>query len=224
MKKNILVATLAVLLFAIVAGIVIAFCLPGNLTDEERFSKLRESSVMIHVSNASGSGVIVKKNDDAIYIATCAHLMNEFDQGIVTLVNGKTIFGDVVSFSEEKDICLLKVNAEYVDEDLYREIQPAYVSKKAFKKLKKDDEVYIAGSALAVGSNIVKGEFKEKEYYVPEFDMNMMYIYAETMPGLSGCGVFDKAGNLICILAGGSDNGEAVCVSLDDVLYEMEDL
>jgi S1-C subfamily serine protease len=224
MKKNIVIATLAVLLFAIVAGIVIAFCLPGNLTEEERIAKLRDSSVMIHVDGASGSGVIVKKTEEAVFIVTCAHLMTEYDQGIVTLVNGMTIFGDVVSFSEEKDLCILKVRSEYIDEDLYAEMKPADISKKAFKKLKKDDEVYIAGSALAVGSNIVKGEFKEKEYYVPEFDMEMLYIYAETMPGLSGCGVFDKDGNLIGILAGGSDNAEAVCVSLDDVLSEMEDL
>lgn len=183
-------------------------------------SELRDVTVMINVSEDHASGVIIGADEETITIATVAHLMSGFSQGIVTFSDYKTAFANVVSCNEKEDICILKMNTSDFDAGYAKKIPVAQIDENKVAGLNAQDKVIIVGSAVGVATNATEGTLADKDYYVPDFDLRMLYLYADVVPGMSGAGVYSTDGYLIGLIAGGSDNSEAVCIKLDSVLDE----
>ena len=189
-----------------------------RLSDEELLAKVSDAVVMINVGEKHASGVIVNIDDERVDIVTAGHLMEGYEQGIVTFNCGLIGFGTVMNISDNPDVCVLSFKRDALDEGAYEYIVSTPVSTDGFNDLKLDDEVLIIGSAVGTAANATFGTVKSTDYYVPDFDANMLFLYADTMPGLSGCPIYDRYGRLVAILAGGSEYGEAVCVKAEDIL------
>lgn len=191
-----------------------------ELSEEELIEKLRMPTVMITVDEYRASGVIIGNDDDYITIATVAHLMEGFDQGIITFCGGKSGFANVFFLDTESDICLLRISKEDMTPEFADSLPVASIDTSKYEELKKGDTLFLAGSQVGVAANIVKGTFTENDYYVPEFDRYMMYIYCDVFEGMSGSGVYTGDGTLVGLLAGGSELSEAVCIPITDVIEE----
>lgn len=189
-----------------------------RLSDEELLAKVSDAVVMINAGEKHASGVIVNIDDERVDIVTAGHLMDGYEQGIVTFNCGLIGFGTVMNISDNPDVCVLSFKRDALDEGAYEYLVSTPVSTDGAGDLKLDDEVLIIGSAVGTAANATLGTVKSTDYYVPDFDANMLFLYADTMPGLSGCPIYDRYGRLVAILAGGSEYGEAVCVKAEDIL------
>lgn len=188
------------------------------MSEEELIEELRQPTVMITVGGFRATGVIIGNDNDGITIATVYHLMEGYDQGIVTFYGGKTGFADACYSSSENDICLLKIKREDMTPEFIDSLKYAKTDVNKYESLEKGDKIYLVGSQVGVAANAVTGTFQAKDYYVPEFDQYLMYLYADVNEGMSGSGLYTEDGYLVGLLAGGSDASEAVCIPITDVI------
>lgn len=235
MKKRVIISVTATVVLLLVAGLVFLInnkkepiggpqenTASLHNTENELLERLRSSVVMITVGEYHGSGVIVENDGKMLTIATVAHLMEGYDQGIITFKGGKVGFGDVVYINREKDLSFLSVSCDDLGEDILDAIRKADIDESKVEGAV-STEVYLVGSANGTGANATKGTLASADYYVPDFDMRMLYLYCDVFEGMSGSGCFDGEGFLIGLLAGGSDASEAVCISVKDMIEEMKE-
>lgn len=190
------------------------------ITEEELLENLRQPTVMITVEEYRATGVIIGNDNEYITIASVAHLMDGYDQGIITFYGGKTGFADVFYCDTANDICLMRIKKTDMTPQFADSLKVCKISEEVFEELAKGDKIYIVGSQTGVGANATTGTFVEREYYVPEFDRNCLYLYCDVFEGMSGSGAFTEDGYLIGLLTGGSDLSEAVCIPITDVIEE----
>lgn len=196
----------------------------SGATDEELIEYVRASVVMVTAGEKHASGVIISIDDEKVVMLTAGHLMQGFEQGIITFSTGNAGFGDVVYISDNPDLCVLSFKTEYIDENLLNQLRKSVVDIKCYEDLKEGSEVFLCGSAVNTGSNATKGTVASKQFYVDDYDSWMLYLYADVMPGMSGCPVYDSAAHLIGILCAGNESGEAVAISLPDIAYILEEI
>lgn len=190
------------------------------ISEEELLEKLRQPTVMITVEDYRATGVIIGNDDDYLTIATVAHLMDGYDQGIITFYGGKSGFADVFYCDTGNDICLMRIKKQDMTPGFAESLNFAEFNEEAYDSLEKGDKIYVVGSTVGVAANATSGTFEEKDYYVPEFDRNCIYLYCDVFEGMSGSGVYTEDGYLIGLLTGGSDLREAVCIPMTDVIEE----
>jgi len=189
-------------------------------TYDDLLKELRDVTVMINAGEDHASGVVIGNDGDTITIVTAAHLMEGFNQGIITFYDGKAGFADVVLCDTVTDICLLTMKCGDFADGYAESVKCAVVADGKYASLNKSDKVILLGSAIGVAVNATEGTVADTDYYVLDFDQHMLYLYADVMPGMSGSGCYTSDGYLIGILSGGSDNSEAVCIKIDNVINE----
>lgn len=204
------------------AACVITACTKASET-EVSLENIRSASVKIVVGERYGSGIIVDNNGEELTIATVWHLLEGYDQGIVSFIDGKTGFGDVVKVKADKDLCFLSMKTSDLGSDVLEDIKVAKIDEEFFEKIEPEAEVTLVGAAVSPGAVMTQGTLKAKDYYVPEFEIYMLYLYCDAFEGMSGAGCFSKDGHLIGLLAGGSEASEAVCISLKDIIDVMKE-
>lgn len=185
-------------------------------TTEEVLEAVSPSVVMIYVEQSHGSGVIYADCDDRIKIATVAHLVAGYDQAIITMSGGETVFGNVEFYDKGKDIAIVSVEKQYLDAEFLKTIKMASVDLLEYESVTVEDSLILVGSAVSVSANATEGIIKSKDYFIPEFDENLLYIYGDAMAGMSGGGVFTKDGYLIGIIAAGSDASEILAIPITE--------
>lgn len=189
---------------------------------EELLKEIRPVTVMVTAGEKHASGVIIGMDDEEVTVITAGHLMEDYEQGIITFDSGTVGFGDVEYCSMNPDMCLMTFKNEYLDESELKKLAKAQVDITKYNKLEVEDVLLLVGSAVSAGSNATQGKMAAKDFYMPDFDARMLYIYADVMAGMSGCGIYDEYGYFMGILAGGTDSGEAVAVPLDQIIEEWE--
>ena len=191
-----------------------------NATGEEAvIESLFEPTVMITAGEYRATGVIIDVSEELISIATVAHLMEGFDQGIITFYQEKVGFADVSYINTDEDICIMTIETKNFDKRFVSKLRAATIDLEHYDALSRDDTVYVCGSQVKVAGNVCKGTFKEKDYYVPEFDQYLMYLYCDVFEGMSGSGCYDIDGVLVGLVCAGTDDGEALCIPISDI-YE----
>ena len=219
--KEIMVKKICVLL-ALILAVVMTGCGEDNVStvsvksEEEVITSLIEPTVMITVGEYRATGVIVGKDDGRITIYTVAHLMAGYDQGIIRFYDGKAGFANVLYCDEKSDVCILTIDISDMDEAYVNDIKTAEINADKYDSLNKGDEVYLVGSAVSVAGNVMKATFEASDYYVPEFDSYLMYLYGDAFEGMSGSGCYTKEGYLVGLVTGASDTGEVVCIPINE--------
>jgi len=191
-------------------------------TPEDIISEHRTCTVQVTAGEYHGSGVILDISEKEVTVLTAGHLMVGYDQGIINFYNGVVGFGDVRYVSENPDLCIMTFETKYLDESELNAISECPDDISFYDELKVGDEVCLLGSAISTATNATTGTVAAKDFYVDDFDAWMLYLYSDVMAGMSGCGVYDMKGNLVGLLAGGTEDGQAVCVSLPQIYEKLE--
>ncbi len=173
---------------------------------------------MITVGESHGSGVIGEITDSEIRICTVAHVVNGYDQGIITFSSGYVGFADVNYCDEKSDVAILTIEKADFAEDFSLSLQSADIDLDRYEALSKEDSIYLVGSSVGVAANVNTATFQAYDYYVPEFDEYLLYLYGDADPGMSGAGAFTADGCLIGLVTGSSDTGEVVCIPIKDYI------
>lgn len=188
--------------------------------EERLLEEMKPCAVQIKTADFHGSGVIFDETDDFITVVTSGHLAGGDDIKVVFLDENQIgIDKENIVFSEY-DLAFLKVPKKDLEDSTERNCRSVSYDEKLYSKLKPGDELFMVGSSDYPAGNLCYGTIGNKNIYVNEFDTEMIWIYGEVVPGMSGSGVFDPDGNLIGIICGGNDEKEAVALPLGKILSE----
>ena len=166
----------------------------------EAIEDARLSEVLVESGNLRGTGCIWDGDGSNLIIITAAHVIDD-PEDIDIIYDSQTVEkARLLEMDEELDIAYVEATGH-----------GPYKIVKRKDKLPKESESVIIVDAASPDASI--GVVAEPDIYVEDFDHNMIYCRIEVNEGMSGSGLYDKKGNFIGILLGGSDSAEAVCLS-----------
>jgi len=185
-----------------------------------------------------GSGVIIGKNDNELLIATNFHVVNGAETISVGFINNTAVEGKVKGYDEEKDLAVVSVKREDIDNDTLKEISIAKVGSSDDTKV--GEQVVAIGNAMGYGQSVTTGivsakiRYSENNGYIQSDDddssgVNMLQTDAAINPGNSGGALLNMDGELIGIncakLASTEVEGMCYAIAISDVDDEViEDL
>lgn len=176
--------------------------------------ELRPAVLQILCGDYRGSGVVWEITDEEVTVVSSAHLLKNGDICEVLCYAGIFYEARVDRILGDCDVGFAVFPADALREDGV-ELTAVAPSERAAKELVQGEELVVYGSMDGVAEDFVKGYLVEAE---SEIQING---YRNAQPlllggivrevsqgdavdaGMSGCGVFDRSGKLLGILAGG---------------------
>ncbi|MBQ9065273.1 MAG: trypsin-like peptidase domain-containing protein [Blautia sp.] len=185
-----------------------------------------------------GSGVIIGKSDDDLLIATNYHVVEGAETISVGFINNTAVEGRVKGYDQDKDLAVIAVKRDDIDEDTLNAISIAKVG--SSDDVKVGQQVVAIGNAMGYGQSVTTGIVSAKtrysessgSFYAEEDDstaVNMIQTDAAINPGNSGGALLNMDGELIGIncakLASTEVEGMGYAIAISDVDDEiLEDL
>lgn len=183
-------------------------------------------------SRTRGSGYIVKITDSEFIVATNAHVVGSQEKVNVVIWDGTVLTGKVAAYSKAPDIAFVKVNLSELRADSIG-IKTVHINRNYYEDLGNSP-------AFSLGVYCLYSDGKEwlRRYgrilrksgclneYFEDFDYPVTQVSIDLIPGMSGSGIVDSHGNLICMATYYyEDKGikENYCVSLNDILDFYEE-
>lgn len=183
---------------------------------------LEEDTGIVQVLSGTscGSGIVYEITEQDLVVLTAGHVLSA-EEATVELVFGDNVHvqGEKCLISDMADIAFVTVKRSDIPKEQQLMYQSASVDKEKFDALRAGTKLYLSGFSEETKVGILR----ESWIYVEDFGQYMMLLDGVIVPGMSGGGVFDEAGNLMGILCGGNESGETVAVPLSVILavYEL---
>ena len=148
---------------------------------------------------ASGSGVIVGKNDNEIIILTNNHVVTDSNSLSVTFVDTETIEAQIKGTDSTKDLAIISVDVSKIKEEGLNKIKVINLGDS--DKIKVGEQVVAIGNALGIGQSVTTGVVSAKDRIVDDINNTEKLIQTDAAinPGNSGGALLDMKGNLIGI-------------------------
>jgi len=205
-----------------------------KLNQEELEQKMVNGSVIVYSIRqlGIGSGTVIKKTKNEMYILTCYHVIADFytEKDVlptekITIAYDTLVYPvDIIKIDKEQDLALLKA---YVNDENLE------VIKLAENNPKQGDTVYTVGNPLGVTRNISKGilsSYLEGEDYNKVF-RKFYIVDALCVFGNSGGGLYNENAELIGIPSnvpsyglGSVVTNMGMCISLDVIKEFLKDV
>ncbi|MDE6615806.1 MAG: trypsin-like peptidase domain-containing protein [Lachnospiraceae bacterium] len=150
-------------------------------------------------STGSGSGIIVGKDDDYLYIATNNHVVAGADKVSVKFYDDKIYDAAVKGTDSTADIAVAAVKLEDIAVETMEKIKVAKLGDS--DSVKVGQQAIAIGNALGYGTSVTVGYISAKDREVQSEDANMklMQTDAAINPGNSGGALVDINGSVIGI-------------------------
>jgi S1-C subfamily serine protease len=153
--------------------------------------------------NSTGSGIIVANNG---FVITNFHVVKNAKKIFVTASDNSKVEAKLISFDEEKDIALLKINN--------KQFNIGYTLNSASSEV--GEQIFVLGFPLI---NLMGSEIKVTDGIISSLsgfnnDYDYYQVSAAVQPGNSGGPLFDSQGNLIGIITAKYSQGENVSYAL----------
>ena len=187
----------------------------------------------------SGSGIIVGKNDDNLLIATNYHVVSGADTVSVTCIDGETYEATVNGYDEDKDLAVVSVALDDIDDDTMDAISVAKVGSSG--DLKVGEQVVAIGNALGYGQSVTTGIVSAKNRRMDSSNntvtdgsddssdgVNLIQTDAAINPGNSGGALLNMEGEVVGInsakLASTEVEGMGYAIAISDVTDILQNL
>ena len=158
----------------------------------------------------SGSGIIVGKNDDELLIATNYHVVEGADTLSVAFTDGNAVEASVKGFDEERDLAVVSVSLDDVEDDTMDAISIANIG--SSDDLKVGEQVVAIGNALGYGQSVTTGIVSAKNRRMDSDNntvtdgsddssdgVNLIQTDAAINPGNSGGALVNSRGEVVGI-------------------------
>ena len=151
------------------------------------FKRLRKQQSE-RIQGSLGSGVIM---DNAGFIVTSLHVVNEVDEILILLYDGRELPATVVGIDPETDLAILKIDAD--------NLQNINVGNP--EKVEIGDVVLAIGNPFGMGQTVTQGIISATQRNGLNLNILENYIQtdADINPGNSGGALIDARGNLLGI-------------------------
>ena len=187
----------------------------------------------------SGSGIIVGKNDDEILIATNYHVVEGADTLSVAFTDGNAVEASVKGFDEERDLAVVSVSLDDVEDDTMDAISIAKIG--SSDDLKVGEQVIAIGNALGYGQSVTTGIVSAKNRRMDSDNntvtdgsddssdgVNLIQTDAAINPGNSGGALLNMEGEVVGInsakLASTEVEGMGYAIAISDVTDILQNL
>ena len=187
----------------------------------------------------SGSGIIVGKNDDELLIATNYHVVEGADTLSVAFTDGNAVEASVKVFDEERDLAVVSVSLDDVEDDTMDAISIANIG--SSDDLKVGEQVVAIGNALGYGQSVTTGIVSAKNRRMDSDNntvtdgsddssdgVNLIQTDAAINPGNSGGALLNMEGEVVGInsakLASTEVEGMGYAIAISDVTDILQNL
>lgn len=187
----------------------------------------------------SGSGIIVGKNDDELLIATNYHVVEGADTLSVAFTDGNAVEASVKGFDEERDLAVVSVSLDDVEDDTMDAISIANIG--SSDDLKVGEQVVAIGNALGYGQSVTTGIVSAKNRRMDSDNntvtdgsddssdgVNLIQTDAAINPGNSGGALLNMKGEVAGInsakLASTEVEGMGYAIAISDVTDILQNL
>ena len=187
----------------------------------------------------SGSGIIVGKNDDELLIATNYHVVEGADTLSVAFTDGNAVEASVKGFDEERDLAVVSVSLDDVEDDTMDAISIANIG--SSDDLKVGEQVVAIGNALGYGQSVTTGIVSAKNRRMDSDNntvtdgsddssdgVNLIQTDAAIIPGNSGGALLNMEGEVVGInsakLASTEVEGMGYAIAISDVTDILQNL
>ena len=187
----------------------------------------------------SGSGIIVGKNDDELLIATNYHVVEGADTLSVAFTDGNAVEASVKGFDEERDLAVVSVSLDDVEDDTMDAISIAKIG--SSDDLKVGEQVVAIGNALGYGQSVTTGIVSAKNRRMDSDNntvtdgsddssdgVNLIQTDAAINPGNSGGALLNREGEVVGInsakLASTEVEGMGYAIAISDVTDILQNL
>ena len=187
----------------------------------------------------SGSGIIVGKNDDELLIATNYHVVEGADTLSVAFTDGNAVEASVKGFDEERDLAVVSVSLDDVEDDTMDAISIATIG--SSDDLKVGEQVIAIGNALGYGQSVTTGIVSAKNRRMDSDNntvtdgsddssdgVNLIQTDAAINPGNSGGALLNMEGEVVGInsakLASTEVEGMGYAIAISDVTDILQNL
>ena len=187
----------------------------------------------------SGSGIIVGKNDDELLIATNYHEVEGADTLSVAFTDGNAVEASVKGFDEERDLAVVSVSLDDVEDDTMDAISIANIG--SSDDLKVGEQVIAIGNALGYGQSVTTGIVSAKNRRMDSDNntvtdgsddssdgVNLIQTDAAINPGNSGGALLNMEGEVVGInsakLASTEVEGMGYAIAISDVTDILQNL
>ncbi|MDD3367320.1 MAG: serine protease [Lachnospiraceae bacterium] len=218
LKKKSLIQIIFITI-AMIACIKVALSGAGTSSDsfENTVDSVRPAIVRVEGNDIYGSGIILSMEENKIWIATTMHFLEVCQEPLVTFWDGVEANGTMEYESNEYDLGIISVPIEEIGVEGTAAYLCAKMDPEAYARAETGDSMFLLGSAENPAEDFYTGTIENTWCTVPDFPEIMLLSNCEAVPGMSGCGTFDEDGNLIGMLVGGNQAGEAVSLPLIDL-------
>ena len=150
-------------------------------------------------STGAGSGIIVSKTDKELLILTNNHVIEGASSLSVQFINEKSIDANVKGTSAARDIAIISIPLENIDEETANSIKIATIGDS--NKLKVGNGVIAIGNALGYGQSVTTGVISalNRSVTIDNMKNNMIQIDAAINGGNSGGALLNSSGEVIGI-------------------------
>jgi len=187
----------------------------------------------------SGSGIIVGKNDDELLIATNYHVVEGADTLSVAFTDGNAVEASVKGFDEERDLAVVSVSLDDVEDDTMDAISIANIG--SSDDLKVGEQVVAIGNALGYGQSVTTGIVSAKNRRMDSDNntvtdgsddssdgVNLIQTDAAINPGNSGGALLNMKGEVVGInsakLASTEVEGMGYAIAISGVTDILQNL
>lgn len=233
-KRKIIVAAFVL----IVAGVFVAVLAGGKwkspTSREEEISINTEENIdpdsviraMVYMENngAGGNGSIYEITEDEVIIVTTYHLLQNGETISIRFHDNMYAEGSVIGVNEEHDVGFVSVVLEEIPSDTVKRIGAIQRNDSLYDSLKQGDFVayhFLSYDGIFVCQETHEGTIGAMNWYVEDFDDELIYNYSEVQPGMSGCAAVAEDGSYIGMVIGGYKNESAVLsIRVIDKVYQ----
>lgn len=150
-------------------------------------------------SEGAGSGIIISKSDSDILILTNNHVIADASELSVQFINEKSYDAKIVGISERKDIAIISVSLNAIDNETLESIKIATIGNS--DNLKVGNGIIAIGNALGYGQSVTTGVVSalNREVTIDNYTNKMIQIDAAINGGNSGGALLNSKGEVVGI-------------------------
>ena len=147
----------------------------------------------------SGSGIIIRENNEEIYIITNYHVVENSKELVVQFIDNNNYEASVKGVSKRKDIAIISVDKSNIKEETKEKIKIASLGNS--NDIKVGNGVIAIGNALGYGQSVTTGVISalNREITNNDYVQNMIQIDAAINGGNSGGALLNSKGEVIGI-------------------------
>ena len=184
-----------------------------------------EPIVRLVAGDMTGSGVIYGRTEEQLIIVTAAHVLEQVNESGATV---EVVFGDEYSaettsyiISRTSETAFVCIDLGDIPNENLEGYEPVLSDKVKYDELQEGDTMVFKGIVSEDGAvTEIVGEMLYPWIYVEDFEQYMMLIKGDSVPGMSGGGVFDSEGYFQGVLCGINEAGETAAVPLNVIIAE----